>query len=210
MAVTFFPFNSIVVDGVPDRPANAANLAAYLAGFFSNGVLLQTETALQVTPAGGMDVQIAVGVGNINGKAILNDAAEIMELEAANATLDRIDRIVFRLDEPNRSMMFDVLKGTPASSPTAPAITQSADIYEMCLAEIRIPAGATSITASYITDTRKNPELCGAANIPKHMQDIEHGGTGADNADEAVRNLGAAGLNKQNIFKASQILGTRL
>ena len=178
MAVTFFPFNSIVIDGVPDRPAKAENLAAYLAGFFSNGVLLQEDTALKVEAYSGMEVQIHAGMGNINGKTILNDAAEIVTLAAANASLDRIDRVVFRLDEVNRLMEFDVLIGTPASDPVAPELTQGADVYEMCLAEIRVPAGASEILASYITDTRADANLCGLASIPPHMQDLEHGGTG--------------------------------
>ena len=178
MAVTYFPFNSIVVNGVPDRPANAENLAAYLAGFFSNGVLLQEDTALQVVASSGMNVQINAGSGNINGKTILNDSAEIITLEKASASLDRIDRVVFRLDTTNRLMEFDVLKGTPASNPVAPELTQGADVYELCLAEIRVPAGATSIVASHITDTRVDETLCGIAAIPPHMQDLEHGGTG--------------------------------
>lgn len=178
MAVTFFPFNSMVIDGVPDRPANAENLAAYLAGFFSNGVLMQTDAALKVEASSGMNVQIHAGMGNINGKTILADAAEIITLDPASASLGRIDRVVFRLDEANRLMEFDVLKGTPASNPTAPALKKGADVYEMCLAEISVPAGVSTILASHIKDTRADEMLCGAATIPPHMQDMEHGGTG--------------------------------
>ena len=148
MAVTFFPFNSIVANGVPDRPANAENLAAYLSGFFSNGVVMQEDTALRVVASSGMNVQINAGMGNINGKTILNDAAKIVPLAAANASQSRIDRVVFRLDEVNRLMEFDVLTGTPASSPTAPALTRTPEVYEMCLAEIRIPAGRSMVTVS--------------------------------------------------------------
>lgn len=195
MAVTYFPFNSIVVEGVPDRPANAESLAAYLAGFFSNGVLMQEDTALKVATDSGMNVQINAGVGNINGKTILNDAAEIVPLEVANATLGRIDRVVFRLDEANRLMEFDVLTGTPASNPVPPELTQNADVYELCLAEVRVPAGASEILASHITDTRMDAELCGVASIPPHMQNIEHGGTGADNAAGARQNINFIGRN---------------
>lgn len=178
MAVTFFPFNSMIVDGVPDRPANAENLAAYLAGFFSNGVLMQTDASLKVEASSGMNVQIHAGMGNINGKAILADAAEIITLDPASASLGRIDRVVFRLDETNRLMEFDVLKGTPASNPAAPALKKGAGVYEMCLAEISVPAGVSTILASHITDTRADEMLCGVASMPPHMQDLQHGGTG--------------------------------
>ena len=163
MAVSFFPFNSIVVNGVADRAANAENLAAYLAGFFSDGVIMDEDTALQVKVDSGMRLQILAGTGVINGKTILNTTAASITIEAASATLKRIDRVIFRLDENNRLMEFDVLKGTAASSPTAPALTRSGGIYEMCLAEVLVPAGATSILASYITDTRADKNLCGSA-----------------------------------------------
>lgn len=189
MAVSFFPFNSIVVNGVADRAANAENLAAYLAGFFSDGVIMQANTALQVAVDSGMKLQILAGTGNIKGKTILNTTAASITIEAANATLKRIDRVIFRLDENNRLMEFDVLKGTAASSPTAPVLTRSGGIYEMCLAEVLVPAGATSILASYITDTRSDSSKCGVASIPPHMQDIAHGGTGATTAAGAWGNL---------------------
>ena len=201
MAVTFFPFNSIVVDGVPDRPANAENLAAYLAGFFSNGVLMQTDTALKVEASSGMNVQIHAGMGNINGKTILADAAEIITLDTASASLARIDRVVFRLDEVNRLMEFDVLKGTPASSPTAPALTQGADVYELCLAEIRVPAGASSILASYITDTRADADFCGVASIAPHMQDLGHGGTGISAETEKALLLALGGIGIELVWE---------
>ena len=163
MAVSFFPFNSIVVNGVADRAANAENLAAYLAGFFSDGVIMDEDTALQVKVDSGMRLQILAGTGVINGKTILNTTAASITIEAASATLKRIDRVIFRLDENNRLMEFDVLKGTAASTPTAPALTRSGGIYEVCLAEVLVPAGATSILASYITDTRADKKLCGSA-----------------------------------------------
>ena len=196
MAVTFFPFNSIVVDGVPDRPANAENLAAYLAGFFSNGVIMQEDTALKVEAHSGMEVQIQAGMGNIRGKTILNDAAEIITLDTASASLDRIDRVVFRLDEIHRLMEFDVLTGTPASSPVAPALTQTADVYELCLAEIRVPAGASEVLTNYITDTRLNETLCGVTAIPPHVQDLKHGGTGlsVETIEELLLALGGANV----------------
>lgn len=201
MAVTYFPFNSIVVDGVPDRPANAENLAAYLAGFFSNGVLMQEDTALKVEASEEMLVQIHAGMGVINGKSIRNDSAHILALDNASASLDRIDRIIIRLDETARYMMFDVLKGTPASNPVPPALTQAADIYELCLAEIRVPAGASEILASYITDTRADAELCGVANIPAHMQDLEHGGTGISAETKEALLLALGGISEELLWQ---------
>ena len=205
MAVTSFPFNSIVVDGVPDRPANAESLAAYLAGFFGNGIAMQADTALQVEPAGEMDVCIRAGMGNINGKVIIANAAEIITLDTASASLNRIDRVVFRLDEVNRRMEFGVLTGTPAADPVAPELTRGADIYEMCLAEIRVPAGASEILANYITDTRADADLCGimhshgAGGILDTVVPIEKGGHGKTTAEEGLLALG--GMSKMLLWE---------
>ena len=205
MAVTSFPFNSIVVDGVPDRPANAENLAAYLGGFFGNGVIMHPDTALKVETSEGMLVQIRAGFGVINGKSIRNDSAHIIALDNASASLDRIDRIIFRLDEAGRYMMFDVLKGTPAADPVAPELTRGADIYEMCLAEIRVPAGASEILANYITDTRADADLCGimhshgAGGILDTVVPIEKGGHGKTTAEEGLLALG--GMSKMLLWE---------
>lgn len=160
MSKLFFPFNSIVTAGVADRAANAETLAAYLKGLFKNGVLY-SSTSLKATAGSGMVVNVQPGTAYINGKIFANDEAERITLETASATLSRIDRIVLRLDEINRLIEVAAVKGTAASNPAAPALTRTDDIYELCLAEVRVPAGATSIQASYITDTRSTGSICG-------------------------------------------------
>lgn len=160
MSKLYFPFNSIVIGGVADRAANADDFAAYFKGLIKNGVLF-SSTSLKVAIDSGMRIKVQAGTAYINGKIYTNDEAESITIDAANATLSRIDRVVLRLDEANRLIGVAVRKGTPASSPVAPAITQAADVYELCLAEIKVPAGATSIIASYITDMRSNTALCG-------------------------------------------------
>lgn len=160
MSKMYFPFNSIVIGGVADRAADANDFAAYFKGLIKNGVLF-SSTSLKVATDSGMKVRVQAGTAYINGKIYVNDEAEIITLDTASASLARIDRVVLRLDEANRMISVAVRKGTPAPSPAAPAITQSADIYELCLAEIRVPAGATSIIASYITDRRSDTALCG-------------------------------------------------
>ena len=46
-------------------------------------------------------------------------------------------------------------------STDCPACTRDADAYDLCLYHVRIPAGATAITASMITDRRADADLCG-------------------------------------------------
>ena len=54
-----------------------------------------------------------------------------------------------------------MLQGTASSTPTAPAISRTELIYDLCLAEITRPAGSTSISTGQITDTRLDEALCG-------------------------------------------------
>lgn len=194
MAVTYFPFNSVLVDGEPDRPANAETLAAYMAGFFKNGVLLQEETSLQVSPYSDMSVKIHPGIGVINGKAIFNDAAEVVTLSPGSGNNYRKDRVIFRLDNVNRRMEFDVLKGTKLGyPPEAPALTRNAEVYEICLAEIVVSPLSTKVFEDEITDTRYDTDLCGISQPPTQIWDIAHGGTGAKTAAEARQNINFMG-----------------
>lgn len=161
MSISYFPFNSVVKGGIPDRAANAEDLAAYLKPFFTNGVILKESTALQVYAGDGLSIQVKPGMGFVNGKIFISDATEIIEIETPGATQNRIDRIVLRLDEVNRLMELAVLKGELASEPTAPAITQNSEVYELCLADVFVGYAVTEIAQANITDTRADEELCG-------------------------------------------------
>lgn len=161
MAVKYFPFNSAIVNGQPDRAANADILALYLKTFFTDGVVLHKSAALQVNAKTGLTVQIEPGTAFLDGRILYNDSVESIALDDAEINLNRIDRIIFRLDYVNRLMEFDVLKGEPGSNPMPPALKRDADAWEMCLAEVRVNALVTNITQSNITDTRANSDVCG-------------------------------------------------
>ena len=79
----------------------------------------------------------------------------------ADPSLPRIDRIVMRYDAGSRAASLQVLQGTASSTPTAPTISRTELIYDLCLAEITRPAAAASITTGQITDTRLDEKLCG-------------------------------------------------
>ena len=66
-----------------------------------------------------------------------------------------------RYDAGARAASLQVLQGTASSTPTAPAISRTELIYDLCLAEITRPAGSTSITTGQIIDTRLDEALCG-------------------------------------------------
>lgn len=158
MAQKYGFFNS--VDG--DRKYDADDIGNYFLKLISDGVFATPATAMQVTAAGGMVVSVAAGWGFIKCKYINNTAAAQFTLAAADVVLNRIDRVVIRLDKDNRTMSLAIKQGTAASTPTAPALTrQSSGIWELSLAQIYVGAGVTTITQANITDERANTSLCG-------------------------------------------------
>lgn len=150
-------------------PANgfdfdAADVAAYLAGLTS-GVFSGAED-FPVTAAGGLKVTVGAGRGWVHpsrftGYSITKREADTLALPLADPSLPRIDRIVMRYDAGARAASLQVLQGTASSTPTAPAISRTKLIYDLCLAEITRPAGSTAVTTGQITDTRLDEALCG-------------------------------------------------
>lgn len=150
-------------------PANgydfdAADVAAYLAGLIS-GVFSGDED-FPVTAAGGLKVTVGAGRGWVHpsrftGYSITKREADTLTMPLADPSLPRIDRIVMRYDAGARAASLQVLQGTASNTPTAPAISRTELIYDLCLAEITRPAGSTSISTGQITDTRLDEALCG-------------------------------------------------
>lgn len=150
-------------------PANgfdfdAADVAAYLAGLTS-GVFSSAED-FPVTAAGGLTVTVGAGRGWVHpsrftGYSITKRESDTLTMPLADPSLPRIDRIIMRYDAGARAASLQVLQGTASSTPTAPAISRTELIYDLCLAEIARPAGSTSISTGQITDTRLDEALCG-------------------------------------------------
>lgn len=165
-----FPVDSVVTtlgdDGLPvyDRPYVSADLRNVYSNFFTNGVFLNESTSLQVTAAtGGMSVNVAAGSCHINGAFGVETEQKSFDIEAASASNDRIDTVVARLDLSieERSLELYVLKGTPSASPTRPSLTRNETVWELGLADVRVPKGATSISQATVTDTRPEDVRCG-------------------------------------------------
>jgi hypothetical protein len=131
--------------------------------FSTSGICTTGSLAVTAQASPNMSVQVAAGwaavVGTITTNMgvylAYNDAATNLTITAANPTNPRIDRVVLTVSDAYYSgllnqVAFQVIAGTPAGSPTAPA-TPSMSIS---LATISVAAGATSISAGNITDTR--------------------------------------------------------
>ena len=159
--------------GVYDREYNAAVFANRFAKLFGNGVVVEGGGAitdeLQVAVAGSsMDVSISLGYALINGYAFeVYSAAETLTVDAADPTNPRIDRVVLELNLTNdiRAIRPLIIKGTPAGSPSAPTLTRMADIYQLSLAQVLVPAGVSILPGNAVTDERLDDTLCGISNV---------------------------------------------
>ncbi|MGO5058558.1 hypothetical protein ACTQ4P_12220 [Clostridium sporogenes] len=152
-----FVFNSI--NG--DRKYKAEDFASYFASFIGNGVFPNPATGLQVIDNNNMSVTVQAGKGWINGYYYQNTGDFILKIDVADSLLNRIDRVVLRLDFNTRKVNLFIKKGTFASSPVAPSLQRDADMYELGIADIYVRAGVISIIQSNITDLRLNSNVCG-------------------------------------------------
>lgn len=122
----------------------------------------------------GMSIQITDGLAWMkdaegNGCACWNDTYKqtganlVVAVPAASTTQNRIDRVVLSWNTAGYVELpeIKIITGTPASSPVAPAITNNGSTRQISLAKISVPANASSVTASMITDERLNASVCG-------------------------------------------------
>ena len=136
-------------------------LATRLSGVYS------AEEDFSVTAQVGLSVQVSAGQAwvrpaRFKGRSIIMEQPTTVVLTGADPVRSRIDRIVLRYDAAAKKTRLQVLDGTPDSAaPAAPEISRTELVYDLCLAEIRRPAGSTSVTAADITDTRADETICG-------------------------------------------------
>ena len=160
MAIEYGFFNSIG----GDRKYNADDISNYFLKLISNGVFATPSNAMQVQESAGMTVAVSAGWGFINCKWVNNTAPYMLTLDAADVVLNRIDRVVIRLDASNatRAITIAVKKGQATSNPTPPTLERVAGgIWELSLSQIAVDAGATEITQADITDEREDTSVCG-------------------------------------------------
>ena len=152
-----YPENGITYDA----DDASGYLSTRLSGVYS------ADEDFAVTANGDLTVSVSAGQAwvrpaRFRGRSIIMEQPETITLTAADTVRSRIDRLVLRYDAAARKTRLQVLEGTPDSaSPTAPEITRTALVYDLCLAEIRRTAGSTAITSADITDTRTDEAVCG-------------------------------------------------
>lgn len=158
-----FPFDAEEVDGSYDRVYVADEFAQYFRAFITSGVFMDPSSSLQVVADSGMNVTVSAGQAIIEGYRYELESDMTVTVEAADGTLNRIDRICITWDKEARDIHVEYRKGTASYNPVAPARRWTAEYKDLVSADIYVAAGAISITQANITDQRLNSTVCGLA-----------------------------------------------
>jgi hypothetical protein len=131
--------------------------------FDADGIIGTGSMAVTANGTPNMSVNVAPGWAAILGDfqanqgvyTAYNDAITNLTITTANSSNPRIDRVVITVNDAYYSgllnnVTYTVIAGTPAASPTAPAVPTNS----FSLATVLVATGTTTITSGAITDTR--------------------------------------------------------
>lgn len=163
-----FPFDSHVTydtEGTPifDRAINSKTYRYIFRELFSNGIMPNPSTNLQVTAGEGMNVIVLPGFAMVDGCMNLEEDNRTLAIQSAAAQYDRIDSVVLRLNANDgyRNCDLYISEGVPSANPVRPDLVREGDVYELGLADLYITKNSSSISEAKITDTRYETERCG-------------------------------------------------
>lgn len=150
MTLTYGFYNSL--DG--DRQYDAVQLSSIFDGIVTDGIFQSVGTAFAVTATTGMVVSIGAGRAWFNHTWTYNSTAMTLTVDQAEVALNRIDTVVIKVDTTNavRANSVYIKKGTPATNPVPPTLTNAGGVYEYPLADIAVDATVTEILTADITN----------------------------------------------------------
>lgn len=155
MTITYFPFDSGAgATVIESQWAEMARLWLSTGVFNSGRAHIDLNKFEVFGDNSGLQVKVKSGTAWIEGFYVTSGAEEIVTLSTADATNPRIDRIILKLDRGANTITLTKLTGTPAGSPSAPALTQNSTIWEISLAQVMVAATDTLIAAGDVTDER--------------------------------------------------------
>lgn len=177
-----YPFTSRVTydaQSLPiyDRAVDSAFLRRFYKAYWDDGVFYKPSTSFAVTATGtGMNVQVQPGMAQVQGAFCLEDTVQTLPIAEADASLNRIDSVVLRMDLSldKRDISLAVVNGVAAVSPVAPALTRNNTTWELGIANVLVSAGAGVITQRDVEDTRLDDTRCGA--VAQTMGELDTSG----------------------------------
>lgn len=164
MAEHFSFFDPVQLpDNTYDREYNAQQFTDYFKSLVTTGVMKSEGNQLSVSTNGSnMITKIDTGIAYIRGRYYENNSFKDLTHDTESLGVSRIDRVVIRMDlsTDKRHVLAFVKKGVPSTNPVAPLLTQTPNIYEISLAQVRVVGGQTFIAADAVTDERGIDVIC--------------------------------------------------
>lgn len=151
MPVTYGFYNSLA----GDRKYAAGDFNRMFEGVLTQGIFSTVGQALVVSAnPGTMTINVGTGRAWLNLTWTYNDSNLVLTVPASESVLNRIDTVVVEVntDQAVRANAIKIIKGTPASSPVAPTLSNTATLKQYPLADIFVGAAVTQIVAGNITN----------------------------------------------------------
>lgn len=132
----------------------SSQFASYFSLFVKNGVFGSPTNQLKVSGGAGMVVNVAPGWAFINGYWYNLDEALSLPVPSNTSASSRVDSVICRWDSAARKISLMYQAGSTR-------LVRDGSCYDLQLAEVIVPAGASVVLSSNITDTRTNESVCG-------------------------------------------------
>ena len=154
-----------------DRKYNTLQLSSIFDGIISDGVYATYGNHFLVSPVSGMQIKVGSGRAWLDHTWTLNTTDYPLTVEDAEVVLKRIDTVIIEVDrrDSGRINRLRILKGTPASSPSAPTLTNTDTLKQYPLANILVKPNVTEITTADITNRIGTSALPWVTGIIDHV-----------------------------------------
>lgn len=142
---------------------DAQDFTDYFKALVTTGIMKSAGNQLAVTTNGtNMITKIDTGIAFLLGRYYENDSFKELTHDTETLGNSRIDRIVVRMDLSTeaRYVKAFIKKGVPSTNPVAPSLTQTSNLYEISLAQVKIVGGQTFIATNAVTDERGMDIIC--------------------------------------------------
>lgn len=130
-----------------DRLYDAADISRLFDGLIRDGIFASIGDCLVVKQSNQMNVTVGTGRAWFNHTWSYNDALYPVTIPPSEILMDRIDAIVLEINsvEAVRANSIKLIKGTPASTPTKPSLTNTKEVHQYPLAYVTVGKEVTSI-----------------------------------------------------------------
>lgn len=149
-----------------DRRYDALQFGSIFDGIVRDGVFMSIGDCFRVNASEGMTVLVGLGRAWFDHTWTLNDSLLPITIPQSEVLLNRIDAIVFDIDNrpETRANNIIVVKGTPSSNPVRPTLIKSLNHNQYPLAYVSVTERVTEIRQADITNmigTSETPFVTG-------------------------------------------------